>query len=49
MNNTFNIKRFGRYFAYDLKSRWNDQRVFLAVFALLPIIFYLVFFEKMFL
>ncbi len=43
MNNTFNIKRFGRYFAYDLKSRWNDQRVFLAVFALLPIIFYLVF------
>lgn len=43
MSDTFNIKRFGKYLAYDLKSRWKDQRLFLVVFAILPMIFHLLF------
>ena len=43
MSNTFNINRFGKYMAYDLKSRWKDQWLFLVVFAILPMIFHLIF------
>ena len=42
MNNTFNFKRFGKYLAYDLKSVWEEQRVFLLTYALIPVITYIV-------
>ncbi|MBQ8061442.1 MAG: hypothetical protein IJ205_05835 [Bacteroidales bacterium] len=41
MNNTFNFERFGKYLAYDLKSVWKEQRVFLVTYALIPIIIYI--------
>ena len=43
MSNVFNAGRFGKYFAYDIPSRWKDQRAFILTSALLPVIFYLVF------
>jgi len=43
MSNTFNISRFRKYLGFDLKSRWKDQRLFLITFAILPIIFHLIF------
>ena len=43
MDNKFNLNRFGKYFAYDLKSIWREQRVFLLVWCLLPIFFYMVY------
>lgn len=43
MNKSFDIKRFGKYFAYDLKSVWKEQRTFVLIWCLLPIIFYMVF------
>lgn len=42
MNNTFNFKRFGKYLAYDLKSVWKEQRVFLVTYAIIPVITYVV-------
>ena len=43
MNKSFDIKRFGKYFAYDLKSLWKEQRTFLLIWCLLPVIFYMVY------
>ena len=43
MDNKFNLKRFGKYFAYDLRSIWKEQRVFLLVWCLLPVFFYMVY------
>ena len=43
MSNTFNISRFCKYFGFDLKSRWKDQRLFLVTFAILPMIFHLIY------
>ena len=43
MDNKFSRNRFGKYFAYDLKSIWREQRVFLLVWCLLPIFFYMVY------
>ena len=43
MSNVFNFNRFGKYLAYDLKTRWKDQRLFLITFAILPMIFHLVY------
>ena len=43
MSNTFNISRFCKYFGFDLKSRWKDQGLFLVIFAILPIIFHLIY------
>ncbi len=43
MSNTFNISRFCKYFGFDLKSRWKDQGLFLVIFAILPVIFHLIY------
>ena len=43
MDKSFDIKRFGNYFAYDLKSVWKENSVFLLVWCLLPIVFYIVY------
>ncbi|MBP5217499.1 MAG: hypothetical protein J6Z47_00945 [Bacteroidales bacterium] len=43
MEKTFNINRFGKYFLYDLKSRWSELGIFFLVFALFPFIFYLIY------
>ncbi|MBR1928072.1 MAG: hypothetical protein IJ840_10070 [Bacteroidales bacterium] len=43
MSNSFNISRFRKYLAFDLKSRWKDQRLFLITFAILPMIFHLIY------
>lgn len=43
MSDIFNFGRFGKYFAYDIKSRWAEQRTFLLIMALLPVIFYLIY------
>ena len=42
MENKFNLNRFGKYFLYDLKSRWSNLGVFLLIFALFPFILYLI-------
>lgn len=38
MNNVFNLKRFGKYFAYDLNNAWNNYGVSALVIGLLPLI-----------
>lgn len=43
MDKSFDIKRFGKYFAYDLKSVWRENNVSLLVWCLLPIFFYIVY------
>jgi hypothetical protein len=43
MNKTFDIKRFGKYFAYDIKSIWKENSIFLLVWCLLPVFIYLVY------
>ena len=43
MNNTFNISRFGKYFAYDLKRQWKNIGMLMLIFALFPIIFYMIY------
>ena len=43
MEKTFNFNRFGKYFLYDIKSRWSDLGVFFLIFALFPFILYLVY------
>jgi hypothetical protein len=42
MENKFNLNRFGKYFLYDLKSRWSNLGLFLLIFALFPFILYLI-------
>ena len=42
MENKFNLNRFGKYFLYDLKSRWSNLGIFLLIFALFPFILYLI-------
>lgn len=50
MDNTFKISRFGKYFAYDLKRQWKNIGMLMLIFALFPIIFYMIymFFAAMF-
>ncbi len=43
MDKKFNINRFGKYFLYDLKSRWSDLGIFFLIFALFPFILYLIY------
>ena len=43
MEKTFNFNRFGKYFLYDLKSRWSDLGIFFLIFALFPFILYLIY------
>ena len=38
MNNVFNLKRFGKYFVYDLNNAWNNYGISALVIALLPLI-----------
>lgn len=50
MDNTFKISRFGKYFVYDLKRQWKNTGMLMLIFALFPIIFYMIymFFAAMF-
>lgn len=50
MDNTFKISRFGKYFVYDLKRQWKNIGMLMLIFALSPIIFYMIymFFAAMF-
>ena len=41
MNKTFNFNRFGKYLAFDLKSRWSENRIYMLVYVLIPVIYYL--------
>lgn len=41
MEKSFNLNRFGKYFLYDLKSRWSTLGVFFLILALFPFILYL--------
>ena len=43
MNNTFNFNRFGKYFVYDLKRQWKNIGMLMLIFALFPIIFYMLY------
>ena len=50
MDNTFKISRFVKYFVYDLKRQWKNIGMLMLIFALFPIIFYMIymFFAAMF-
>lgn len=50
MDNTFKISRFRKYFVYDLKRQWKNIGMLMLIFALSPIIFYMIymFFAAMF-
>lgn len=50
MDNTFKISRFRKYFVYDLKRQWKNIGMLMLIFALFPIIFYMIymFFAAMF-
>jgi hypothetical protein len=41
MSNTFNIKRFGRYWVYDLKMAWKRYGYGFLFISLFPIVFYI--------
>jgi hypothetical protein len=41
MSNTFNIKRFGRYWVYDLKMAWKRYGYGFLFTSLFPIVFYI--------
>lgn len=43
MSNTFNFSRFGKYFVYDLKRQWKNIGMLMLIFALFPIIFYMIY------
>lgn len=42
MNNYFNLKRFGKYFLYDLKNGWNNFGINLIVLGMMPLLIYLI-------
>lgn len=42
MNNTFDLKRFGKYFRYDLVSAWQNAGVSILTIAAMPVWFYLI-------
>ena len=43
MNNNFNLERFGKYFVYDLKRQCKNIGMLTLIFALFPIIFYMLY------
>lgn len=43
MNNNFNFARFGKYFVYDLKRQWKNIGMLMLIFALFPIILYMLY------
>lgn len=43
MDNTFKISRFGKYFVYDLKRQWKNTGMLMLIFALSPVIFYMLY------
>lgn len=42
MNNTFDLKRFGKYFRYDLVSAWQNAGVSMLTIAAMPVWFFLI-------
>ena len=43
MSNTFNFSRFRKYFVYDLKRQWKNIGMLMLIFALSPVIFYMLY------
>lgn len=43
MDNTFKISRFRKYFVYDLKRQWKNIGMLMLIFALSPVIFYMLY------
>lgn len=43
MDNTFKISRFGKYLVYDLKRQWKNIGMLMLIFALSPVIFYMLY------
>ena len=43
MSNAFNFNRFGKYLVYDLKRQWRNIGMLMLIFALFPIIFYMLY------
>lgn len=43
MNNNFNFTRFGKYLVYDLKRQWRNIGMLMLIFALFPVIFYMLY------
>lgn len=42
MNNTFDLKRFGKYFRYDLVSAWQNAGVSVLTIAAMPVWFFVI-------
>ena len=42
MNNIFDFKRFGNYFAYDLRRAGNNYGISLLVLGLMPVILFII-------
>ena len=42
MNNTFDLKRFGKYFRYDLVSAWQNAGISILTIAAMPVWFFLI-------
>ena len=47
MSNTFNFSRFRKYFVYDLKRQWKNIGMLMLIFALSPVIFYMLYMSYM--
>lgn len=43
MSDKFNLKRFGKYYVYDLSNIWKNNGMLLLIFALFPIISYMIY------
>lgn len=43
MNNTFSLKRFGKYFLYDFKTQCSNMGIFMLILALFPVVFYMLY------
>ena len=41
MSNTFNFKRFCKYFCYDLRTAWQNAGISTIAISLMPLWFYL--------
>ncbi len=42
MENKFNLRRFCKYFIYDIKNVWKNNSMFLFFFGIFPVVFYVI-------
>ncbi|MBQ6254894.1 MAG: hypothetical protein IJK05_09660 [Bacteroidales bacterium] len=43
MSDVFNLNRFGKYLAFDLKSQWKENAIYLVTPLIWPVAFYIIF------